>query len=259
MLFDSHCHLTADAFDDDRDEVIARARRAGVGRLVTIASNAGDAQEALRLVEGRSDMWTTAGVHPHEAEAATPDELARVRALLPHRRVVAVGECGLDFFYDNAPRETQFAAFRAQVALAAEFGLPLVVHCREADVEMMRELEAAAGDVRGVLHCFSGGDALLDCALDKGWYVSFSGMVTFRRFEGADQVRRVPDDRLLVETDAPYLAPVPRRGRRNEPELLVHTAAMIAQLREQSIEEIERITTANAERFYAIERGLGET
>ena len=259
MLFDSHCHLTADAFDDDRDEVVARARRAGVGRLVTIASNADDAESALRLIEGRSDMWTTAGVHPHEAEAATAEELARVRALLSNPRVVAVGECGLDFFYDNAPREVQFSAFRAQVALAGEFGLPLVVHCREADAEMLGELDGGAGEVQGVLHCFSGGDDLLERALDKGWYVSFSGMVTFRKFEGADQLRRVPDDRLLVETDAPYLAPVPRRGRRNEPELLVHTARMIAELRGQSIEEIERITTANAERFYSVGRGAGET
>ena len=254
MLFDSHCHLTADAFDDDRDDVVARAHRAGVTRLVTIASNAGDAEQALRLVEGRTDMWTTAGVHPHEAEAATPAELERVRALLSNPRVVAVGECGLDFFYDNAPREAQLAAFRAQVGLARESGLPLVVHCREADDEMMAELQGPAGDVQGVLHCFSGGDALLECALARGWYVSFSGMVTFRRFEGAEQVRRVPDDRLLVETDAPYLAPVPRRGRRNEPELLVHTARAVAEIRGQATEEIERLTTANAERFYSVER-----
>jgi TatD DNase family protein len=259
MLFDSHCHLTADAFDDDRDEVVSRARSAGVERLVTIASNAGDAEAAVGFVSNRPNIWTTAGVHPHEAEAATSAELARVRTLLSDPNVVAVGECGLDFFYDNAPRHVQFDAFRAQVALAGEFDLPLVVHCREADAEMITELEGSAGRVLGVLHCFSGGDALLDLALEKGWYVSFSGMVTFRRFEGADHVRRVPADRLLVETDAPYLAPVPRRGRRNEPELLVHTVRMIAELRGESFDEIARITSANAARFYSIELGADET
>ena len=259
MLFDSHCHLTADAFDNDRDEVVSRARSAGVERLVTIASNADDAESALHFVSDRPNLWTTAGVHPHEAETATPAELSRVRALLPDPKVVAVGECGLDFFYDNAPRDVQLAAFRAQVALAGEFDLPLVVHCREADAEMITELEGAAGHVLGVLHCFSGGDALMDVALDKGWYISFSGMVTFRRFEGAEQVRRVPADRLLVETDAPYLAPVPKRGRRNEPELVVHTARMIAELRGESFDEIARVTSENAARFYSIESGPDAT
>jgi TatD DNase family protein len=259
MLFDSHCHLTADAFDDDRDEVVDRARSAGVERLVTIASNAGDAEQALQFVADRPGIWTTAGVHPHEAEAASPAELARVRSLLGHPKMVAVGECGLDFFYDNAPRDVQFEAFRCQVALAGEFDLPLVVHCREADDEMIAELQGAAGEVAGVLHCFSGGDDLLECALDRGWYISFSGMVTFRRFAGAEQVRRVPGDRLLVETDAPYLAPVPKRGRRNEPELLVHTARTIAEMRGQTFEEIARTTTANAERFYSIPPGVDDT
>ena len=259
MLFDSHCHLTADAFEEDRNEVVTRARSAGVERLVTIASNASDAERAVRFVSGRSNIWTTAGVHPHEAEKATPGELSRVRAVLADPKVVAVGECGLDFFYDNAPRDVQLAAFRAQVALAGEFDLPLVVHCREADAEMITELEGAAGDVLGVLHCFSGGDALMDVALDKGWYISFSGMVTFRRFEGAEQVRRVPADRLLVETDAPYLAPVPKRGRRNEPELVVHTARMLAELRGESFDEIARVTSENAARFYSIGRGPDAT
>lgn len=259
MLFDSHCHLTADAFDDDRLDVVTRARSEGVGRLVTIASNADDALRALELFGDDPDIWTTAGVHPHEAESATPSELARVRELLAQPRVVAVGECGLDFYYDNAPREVQTEVFRAQVALAGESGRPLVVHCREADSDMIAELKGAAGEVRGVLHCFSGGDALLDQALEAGWFISFSGIVTFKKFDGADRLRRVPDDRLLIETDAPYLAPVPRRGRRNEPAFLPHTARTVAAVRGQSLEHVARITTANAERFYSLEPRPDET
>lgn len=253
MLFDSHCHLTADAFDEDRAEVVERARAAGVEQLVSIASNASDAQEALTLAESFDGVWATAGVHPHEAERATPEELARVRALLDHPRVVAVGECGLDFFYDNAPRDEQFSAFRAQAAFAVETGLPLVVHCRDADAEMIEELNGSAGEARGVLHCFSGGDRLLDAALECGWYVSFSGMVTFKKYASQDHVRRVPADRLLVETDAPYLAPVPRRGRRNEPGLVVHTARAVAEIRGESFEDLAARTRRNTLRFYGLE------
>lgn len=254
MLFDSHCHLTSDAFDDDREAVLARAREAGVERLVTIASDADDADAALAWARSHPGVWSTAGVHPHEAVKATPATLERVRALLDDPGVVAVGECGLDFYYDNAPREAQFAAFRAQVALAAESGLPLVVHCRDADADMLAEFDAGAADVTGVLHCFTGGDALLERALDAGWYVSFSGIVTFKRFDGAARVRRVPDDRLLVETDAPYLAPVPLRGRRNEPAFVAHTAAAVAGIRGTTVEALTALTAANAARFY----GLGE-
>ena len=252
MLFDSHCHLTADAFDDDRTEVLERAREAGVRRLVTIASDASDARRAIALAEAEDGVWATAGVHPHEAERATPDELRRVRALLDHPRVVAVGECGLDFHYDTAPRETQLRAFRHQVEMAAETGLPLVVHCRDADDAMCAELDGGAGEVTGVLHCFTGGDALLDRALEAGWYVSFSGIVTFRRFDAQARVRRVPADRLLIETDAPYLAPVPRRGKRNEPAFVAHTAAVVAEVRGETIESLAGSTAANAARFYGL-------
>lgn len=252
MLFDSHCHLTADAFDEDREATLARAREAGVERLVTIASDADDAEAALAWARSRDGVWSTAGVHPHEAARATPESLARVRALLDDPGVVAVGECGLDFHYDNAPRDVQFAAFRAQVALAAETGLPLVVHCRDADAEMAAEFDAGAAEVTGVLHCFTGGDALLDRALDAGWYVSFSGIVTFKGFQGQAQVRRVPASRLLVETDAPYLAPVPLRGRRNEPAFVAHTAEAVARIRGLEPGELAALTAANAARFYGL-------
>ncbi len=253
MLFDSHCHLTADAFDDDRDDVLARALAQGVDHVVTIASHADDAREAIALAEAFDGVWSTAGVHPHEARRASADELARVRELLDHPRVVAVGECGLDFFYDHAPRAEQFAAFRAQAAFAVETGLPLVVHCRDADAEMAEELRGEVGEAVGVLHCFSGGDALLDVALERGWYISFSGMVTFKKFDAQAQVRRVPSDRLLVETDAPYLAPVPRRGRRNEPALVVHTARALAEIRGESFDDLAAATLRNARRFYGLD------
>ncbi|MEK9506873.1 TatD family hydrolase [Gemmatimonadota bacterium Y43] len=252
MLFDSHCHLTADAFDDDRELVLARARDVGVRGMVTIASDADDAEAALAWAAQHDGVWSTAGVHPHAAERATPEALRRVRDLLDHPSVVAVGECGLDFHYDNAPRDAQFAAFRAQIRMAGETGLSLVVHSRDADVEMIRELRGDAGAVTGVLHCFTGGDALLDAALEADWYVSFSGIATFKRYEGGDQVRRVPADRLLVETDSPYLAPVPHRGRRNEPAFVAHTAAVVAEMRGLEVDELSELTRRNAHRFYGL-------
>jgi TatD DNase family protein len=253
MLFDSHCHLTDPVFDEDRELVLERARAAGVAGLVTIASHPQDAEAALALARAHDDVWCTAGVHPHEAERGTPEALARVRALLDEPEMVAIGECGLDFHYDHAPRAAQHATFEAQVGLAAATGMPLVVHSRAADADMAALLRSLPAGVRGVLHCFTGGDALLDAALEAGWWVSFSGIVTFRRFEATGQVRAVPDDRLLVETDAPYLAPVPHRGRRNEPAFVVGTAEVVARQRGCTVEELAALTAANARRFYGLE------
>lgn len=253
MIFDSHCHLTADAFDPDRDEVLSRARAAGVQAIVTVASTPVDAEAALALAERDPDLWCTAGVHPHEAERAGGDEaLARVRDLLDHERVVAVGECGLDFHYDHAPRDVQMRVFLDQIELAWQAGRPLVVHSRDADEEMVRVLADLPTGVRGVLHCFTGSDALLEAGLAAGWCISFSGIVTFNRFAGGEQVRAVPDERLLVETDAPYLAPVPHRGRRNEPAYVVETLQALAHMRGAAPDELAALTDANARRFYAL-------
>lgn len=252
MAFDSHCHLTDEAFATDRVDVVERARRAGVDRMVAIASDAEDAARALALARSMEGVWCTAGIHPHEAAGATPEALDRVRALLDEPEVVAVGECGLDFYYDNAPREAQRSAFEAQIELAEETGLPLVVHTREADEDTMALLRTLPGGVRGVLHCFTGGDALLETALASDWYVSFSGLVTFKRFDAEHRVRAVPDDRLLVETDAPYLAPVPHRGRRNEPALVVETIRAVAGMRGVDYEVLASLTARNAERFYGL-------
>lgn len=252
-LFDSHCHLTDGAFDEDRDEVLARAREAGVSGLVTIASTPGDTEAGIALVRRHDGVRTTAGIHPHAAESGTPDALARVRELLDRDEVVAVGECGLDFHYDHAPRDIQRRVFRAQIEAARDTGLPLVIHARSCDDDMTDAVRSLPEGVGGVLHCFSGSDELLEAGLDAGLYISFTGMVTFRNFEAENQVRAVPRDRLMIETDAPYLAPVPRRGRRNEPAFVRHVADAVARIRAESPDEVAAYTTRNARRFYGME------
>lgn len=252
MLFDSHCHLTAPAFDPDRDAVLDRAASAGVHRLVTIASTPEDTNQGVELARRRPGIWTTAGFHPHEAASARGRWWEEVRELLELDEVVAVGECGLDFHYDHSPRSTQREVFLRQVELADETGLPLVVHSRSADEDMAAILQEVPEGVRGVLHCFTGGDALLDVALGKGFHVSFTGIVSFGRFDAAHQVKRVPEDRFMVETDAPYLAPVPHRGQRNEPAHVVEVARAVANHRERPLEEVARSSTVNALTFYGL-------
>jgi TatD DNase family protein len=251
--FDSHCHLTDTAFRDDREAVLRRASDAGVTRLVTIASNIADAEAAIALATERTGVWCTAGVHPHEAGAAEPDAVERVRALATaHEAVVAIGETGLDYHYDNAPRPTQRGLFEAHLALGAELSLPVVVHARDADDDVAAALRAMPFGTRGVLHCFTGGDRAFDEAMRADWYVSFSGIASFKSFGPVDRLREVPEDRLLIETDAPYLSPVPVRGRRNEPAHLVHVAQAVGALRGWDVAEVARRTTENACRFYGV-------
>lgn len=253
-MFDSHLHLTADRFDGEVDEVVRRAVAAGVSRMVTVATDPSDGRSALEIARSHPGVvYATAGLHPHDASAWTDETDAEIRALLVEPEVVAIGEAGLDFHYDNSPRSIQREVFEAQLDLAVETGLPIVVHSRDSDEAMMDILLDRGPDVTGILHCFTGGDALLEAGLDAGWYVSFGGIVTFNSFDGADRVRRVPADRLLVETDAPYLAPVPMRGRRNEPAYLEHTCARLAELRDVSIEQLVTETTRAAFAFYGLE------
>jgi TatD DNase family protein len=252
MSFDSHCHLTADVFREDREDVLARAREAGVTGMVCIASTPADAGAALELAQSNPDVWATAGVHPHEAGQVAPGWEEEVERLLVHPRVVAVGECGLDFHYDFGPREAQFRVLETQVEMAGRHDLPLVIHSRSADEDMVAVLRSLPAGVRGVLHCFTAGDALLEAGLDAGWYVSFSGITTFRRFDGHDQVRRVPEDRILVETDSPYLAPVPFRGKRNEPAHVLHTTRRVAEIRGVDPESFARTVSRNARAFYRL-------
>lgn len=252
--FDSHCHLTDAAFGDDLEAVFHRAAEAGVTRVVTIASSVEDARAAAELAAVRPGVWSTAGVHPHAAGDAAPDAIEAVRALVEERpEVVAVGETGLDYHYDNAPRGVQRALFDAHLALAAETGLPVVVHARDADDDIAAALRAMPDGTAGVLHCFTGGDRAFSEAMTAGWYVSFSGIASFKSFGAAGLLQEVPADRLLIETDSPYLAPVPRRGRRNEPANVVHVAAAVAAHLGSTAAEVARRTSENARRFYRLE------
>ena len=251
--FDSHCHLTAAAFRDDREAVLRRAADVGVTRIVTIASDVEDTAAALALARQSPGVWCTAGVHPHEAGAAAPDAVEQVRRLATeHTEVVAVGETGLDFHYDHSPRAVQIDLFERHLALAGELGLPVVVHSREADEEIAAALRAMPAGTLGVLHCFTGGKRAFEQAMAAGWYVSFSGIASFKSFAAAELLREVPRDRLLVETDAPYLAPVPYRGKRNEPAHVVHVTEAVARHLGVDAVEVARLTTENARRFYGV-------
>lgn len=257
--FDSHCHLTATAFRDDREAVLRSAREAGVTRLVTIASNLEDARAALDVVRSaveRTDeipsIWSTAGVHPHDAGEADPSDLEGIEALLADEAVVAVGETGLDYYYDHSPRAEQRTSFDAHLELAGRYDLPVVVHAREADADIAAALRSMPTGTRGVLHCFTGGPKAFEEAMRADWYVSFSGIASFKSFEAVDLLREVPRDRLLIETDSPYLAPVPKRGRRNEPGYVPFVARAVAERLSLDVEEVAERTTENAKRMYGV-------
>lgn len=253
MLIDTHCHLTDEAFREDREAVVHRALEAGVAGMITIASSVPDARAALELAGGVPEVRCTVGVHPHQVAGWTPEVMEQVRALAEgDPRVVALGETGLDHHYDHGPRDLQLRSFRAHLELGARLDLPVVVHCRSAVREVEAALAAAPSGTRGVLHCFAGDEALMDTALGRGWYLSFGGMVTFARYDGADLLRRVPADRLLLETDSPYLAPAPFRGRRNEPAHMTLVRDAVARIRGEDPEEVEEVTGANAARLFQV-------
>ena len=251
-FIDSHAHLADPAFDADRDEVIARARSAGASGIVCIGESIATAARAHDIAAAYPGfVWYTAGVHPHDAERfdAARDADA-IRAELA-RGAVAIGECGLDYHYDNSPRETQRAAFAAQLSLAAERNVPVVVHTRDAEGDTLAMLrEAAAAGVRGVLHCYTGSHDLALAALAVGWYVSFSGIVTFKKWTDHELLRLVPDAQLLAESDAPYLAPVPNRGKRNEPAWVGRTVACLAAARGADELTLASTVAANARRLF---------
>jgi TatD DNase family protein len=254
MLVDSHCHLDFDDFGPELPEVIARARRAGVGTMLTICTKVTEFPEVRGLAEANADIWASVGIHPHEAATQPATDTAALVEMARHPKVVGIGETGLDFHYDHSPRDRQEAAFRAHAAAARATGLPLIVHTREADERTAAVLaeEAAEGGLTGVIHCFSSGRQLAEKALDLGFYISLSGIVTFRKAEELRAIAAdVPVDRLLVETDAPYLAPIPHRGKRNEPAFVVHTAAVVAELKGIAPEELARRTTENFFRLFS--------
>ena len=251
-LIDSHAHLADERILPHVDEVVERARAAGVETIVAIATDAEDALVAAELAERFPGVYATAGIHPHAASGATDEAFAAVRALLGRPRVVAIGEAGLDYHYDFSPRDRQRESFLRHLELGRETGLPVIVHAREADDDLRALLREGGAGTRGVLHSFSSGRALLEDALALGWYASFSGMVTFKKYEGADLLRMVPADRVLVETDAPYLAPVPHRGKTNEPAFVAATARAAAQLRGEDPDEFAARATANARALFGI-------
>ncbi len=252
-LVDSHCHIDMPDFDGDRDEVVARARATGLVEMVVVGGidGRGGQRSALEVAE-RYGLPATAGVHPHEARAADQPAYETLRGLGREGRIVAIGEIGLDFHYDHSPRGAQREAFRRQIRLARDLGLPVVVHTREADEETAAILEQeGAGEVGGVIHCFTGGLDLARRALDVGFLISFSGIVTFPRAEVIQLVARdTPLDRLLFETDAPFLAPPPHRGKRNEPAFVVEVARKVAALRGMDVEQIVEVARRNHARLF---------
>jgi TatD DNase family protein len=249
MLVDSHCHLDFPDFADDLDGVIERARAAGVGCMLSIATHLSRIDGVLAIARRHDPVFCAVGVHPHEAATApelTAEHLVRLAA--SHPKIVGFGETGLDFHYDHSPRDAQERCFRAHIAAARQSGLPVIVHTREADDETLAILreEQARGPFPGLIHCFSSGRALAEGALALGMFLSISGIVTFKGATALrDTVRDIPLDRLLVETDAPYLAPVPMRGKRNEPAFTAHTAACVAEIKGVPPDDLARQTTAN--------------
>jgi TatD DNase family protein len=253
-FLDSHAHLADPAFDSDRSDVIARARAAGAVAVVAIGESLAAAARARELSAAHPGfIYFTAGVHPHDAASFDAvGDAATIRAEV-EQGAVAIGECGLDYHYDHSPRQLQRRAFAAQLAIAGEAKRPVVVHTREAEDDtaaMVRE--AGAAGIRGVMHCFTGSHALAHAALESGWYISFSGIVTFKKWVDDDLVRLVPDDRLLVESDSPYLAPVPDRGKRNEPAWVARTVERMATARGVSADQLGDMTVSNAKRFFAL-------
>lgn len=253
MLIDSHCHL--DYFKgEELDAVIGRARAAGVAEMVSIGTSLEQSRRILSLVEDKPGIWCSVGIHPQHAHEEPVPEPAMLAAMTRHPKVVGIGESGLDYFYDTAPPEVQKAGFRAHIRAARLAGLPLAIHARDADADIaaiLREEREEGGPFDFLLHCFSSGRGLAEAALELGGYISFSGILTFPK---SDELRSiaadVPAERLLVETDSPYLAPVPFRGKRNEPAHVAETAARLAEVRGLSREALADLTTANFRRLY---------
>jgi TatD DNase family protein len=254
FLVDSHCHLDFPELSGDADGVLARAQSAGVGHLLTIGTKITKFDGVLAMAERFENVSCSVGIHPHEAGVEPAMDVGKLMDLANHPKVVAFGETGLDFFYEHSPREDQERSFRVHIAAAREADLPIIIHTRDADPEMaaILEDEMGKGAFKGVIHCFSSGPELAEKALDLGLYISFSGIVTFKKaVELRAVAKSVPLDRILVETDSPYLAPVPHRGKTNEPAYVAHTAAVVAGLKDVSPDELAFLTTGNFFRLFS--------
>jgi TatD DNase family protein len=253
MLIDSHCHLNYPGLVEREEEVLTSARARGVSGFLNISTRQREWAEVVAATERHPDVWASIGVHPHEADAHPDLGTAALVEAATHPRVVAVGECGLDYYYDESDRDSQKARFRAQIEAARQADLPLIIHTRDAEEDTAAILseEAEKGGVRGVLHCFTGTQWLAARGLEIGFYVSLSGIVTFKNARDLQEVAKtIPEDRLLVETDSPFLAPVPNRGKPCEPAFVADTAAFVAALRQTAPEQLAASTTANFFRLF---------
>lgn len=252
MLVDSHCHLNYEGLVDNQPAVLARARAAGVTTMLNISTREREWDAIIGVADRESDVWASIGIHPHEADEHAHVDTARLVAAARHPRVIGIGETGLDYYYDHSDRAQQQRGFRAHIAAARETGLPLIVHTRDAEEDTAAILrdEMKQGSLTGVIHCFTASDAFADVALELGFYISISGIVTFKNAKALQETaRRLPLDRLLVETDSPFLAPVPHRGKPCEPAFVADTARFLADLRG---EELDALATATSHNFFAL-------
>jgi TatD DNase family protein len=252
-LIDSHCHLDMEPFESDRDEVVNRAMDEGIEHIINIGSDRVGNVKCLEVSGQYPHIYSTVGIHPHDAKTLDDKLFDDLKEWAKNPKVVAIGEIGLDFHYMNSPKNVQINAFKKQIALAKELSLPIIVHSREAKEETMEILEKDAKGMPGVLHCFSGDIDMAKKVIDMGFYISIAGPVTFKKAEELREVvKTIPDERLLLETDAPYLSPVPKRGKRNEPAYVKYTAQTVADVRGVTLEDIARITTLNTKRLFSI-------
>jgi TatD DNase family protein len=252
MLIDSHAHLEMSEFDHDRRNVIERAISAGVEYIITVGTNARLSQKAIALAAEFDNVFATVGIHPHDAAAADDEILDQMKELARQPKVVAYGEIGLDFFRNLSPRQKQIDVFSRQMKIARELNLPIIIHDRDAHEEVLRMVEES-GIRRGVFHCFSGDAEMAKKCVDLGFYVSIPGTVTFDKTKNiADVVKKIPMEYLLLETDCPYLTPVPYRGKRNEPSFIVHTAKKVAQIKSLPLQDVARAAAANTKNLFGI-------
>lgn len=252
-FIDSHCHLNYKGLAEQQQDVLERARAAGVGTMLTISTRESEWDDVIAIAEREEDVWATVGIHPHEADQHAHIDTAKLVERAGHPRVVGIGESGLDYYYDHSDRARQQTSFRAHIAAARETGLPIIVHTRDAEDDTAAILrdEMGKGAYPGVIHCFTASGAFADIALDLGLYISISGIVTFKNARDLQETAaRLPIDRLLIETDAPFLAPVPHRGRTGEPAFVADTARFLAKLRGVAVDELAEATSANFHRLF---------
>jgi TatD DNase family protein len=254
LLIDTHAHLNMADFDPDREAVVKRATEANVGAILDVGTDAASSRKAVTLSKTYSAVFAAAGVHPHEASKISDDDFRNIESLLAETKVVAVGEIGLDYHYRFSPEDVQQRVFRKQIEIGRMFHKPMIIHVREAMPDALRILEEMQSfEYRGVFHCYGGSKQDIPKILDMGFHVSFTGVVTFNNFKQQDMVAAVPLDRLLLETDSPYMTPVPFRGRRNEPAFIIYTAKRLAEIHRISPEWIVDQTTANAKSLFGLE------